>query len=504
MSRAVNQLRIADVAFLAACSPVNFAWPIFAAIVAVAICSSPAAGQVPPAKPPENPRDVFKLYGMDDPFFGAFVEDEPFSPDEQQKLWKILLRTRGFSPVDLERWARRGDQWQAMVADPITYRGEVLAISGRVTKVSRVPLDEDTIARFEMDKVYRVQLVADDGSLVTLYTPVVPNAWLERDDLDEPASALGVLVKRAADDAAPPADDQTEDADEPVNAKSGRLVFAAPRVAWHPQNVLGQLGMDEGLFDTVQNRRPILAAERECFYQLLAAAGRTQPFQLDREAFAQLARLRDNLSRNRSAFAGNGPRQQQMQRQLDRAERKLYDVVPLFNQPESQTGRLVMFEGDIRRAVEIPVDDADVRQRFGIERYYELAMFTDDSQSNPLICCVLEVPPELPMGEDIFMRGRVAGFFMKSWAYPRGNGTPATEPNKVKQQLAPLILGREARVFLRQPTWSDRLSGAGAVAAVLLALVGILWGAWYTGRTPRRAAPTGEDTPPAPDFSALD
>jgi hypothetical protein len=108
------------------------------------------------------------------------------------------------------------------------------------------------------------------------------------------------------------------------------------------------------------------------------------------------------------------------------------------------------------------------------------------------------------MGEDIFMRGRVAGFFMKSWAYPRGNGTPATEPNKVKQQLAPLILGREARVFLRQPTWSDRLSGAGAVAAVLLALVGILWGAWYTGRTPRRAAPTGEDTPPAPDFSALD
>jgi hypothetical protein len=504
MSLAVNQQQFGGFVLAAACTLLNFKGPMLAAIVAVAVCSPPAAAQVPPAKPAENPRDVFKLFGMDDPFFGSFVEDEPFSPDEQQKLWKVLLRTRGFSLVDMQRWARRGDQWQAMVADPITYRGEVLAISGRATKVSRVPLDEDTIAKFEMDKLYRVQLVADDGSQVTLYTPVVPNAWLERDDLNEPASALGVLVKRAADDAAPPADAQTAEADKPPDQSPGRLVFAAPRVAWHPQNVLGQLGMDEGLFDTVQNRRPILAAERECFYQLLAAAGRTQPFQLEREAFAQLARLRDNLSRNRSAFAGNGPRQQQMQRQLARAERKLYDVVPLFNQPESQTGRLVMFEGDIRRAVEIPVDDADVRQRFGIERYYELAMFTDDSQSNPLICCVLEVPPELPLGEDIFMRGRVAGFFMKSWAYPRGNGTPAAEPNKVKQQLAPLILGRDVRVFLRQPTWSDRLSGAGAVAAVVMALVGILWGAWYTTRTPRRAAPTGEATPAPPDFSALD
>jgi hypothetical protein len=148
------------------------------------------------------------------------------------------------------------------------------------------------------------------------------------------------------------------------------------------------------------------------------------------------------------------------------------------------------------------VDDPDVRQRFGINRYYELAMFTDDSQSNPLIFCVLEVPPEMPLGEDVFVRGRVAGFFLKSWAYPRGNG-PQVE-GKVKQQLAPMVLGREARIFTRQPTLYDRLTGSGAVVAVVLALSGILWGAWYSNRTPKRAAPANDASSSGPDFSGIE
>lgn len=436
--------------------------------------------QVLPAKPAESPREVFRLYGMDDPYFGKFVEDEPLSDEELQKVWKVLMRVRQFRPLSLERWARRGDQWPLMLQDMVTYRGEAFELRGQAQYVEPIPFDADAKARYGFDQLYRVDLLAQDGTSVAIYTTAIPNGWPRATAMDEPASAYGVLIKLAK---------------FPGDVR--RLVFVTPRVAWHPKTLLGKLGMDEGLFDTITNRRPITSDERECFYQLLAAAGRTQPHQLEVEAFAQLKRLAEYLGRNKSAWSGNPKQKALIERQLARAKEQRDYAVPLFNDPGRQFGKLVVFEGDARRCVEVRVDDEDIRARFGIDRYYELAVFTDDSQGNPLIFCVLDLPPDMPLGEDIFARVRIAGFFFKSWAYPQGVG--GSNPHGTKQQLAPLILGRDLRRFVIKPD-SNIVIGSIVVGGIVLALLAILWAALRAGRRPKLA---GEAEAPPPDFSTL-
>lgn len=243
---------------------------------------------------------------------------------------------------------------------------------------------------------------------------------------------------------------------------------------------LGKLGMDVELLHTIRNRRPLLAGERECFYSMLAAAGRAKPFELERAAFEELQL------------------QQAIQKYSGQPRRILTDVVPLFNDPDSQAGRLVMIEGDARRAVEIRVDNPEIMQKFNIKKYYEIAVFTDDSQGNPLICCVLHVPADMPLGEDIVAPVRVAGFFFKSWAYPRGNanGTHAQE------QLAPLVIGREARLLKQTNSSTDTTIHLLVVGIVLMIGIGIVWAAWRTGRSSRTDA--SNLPPPRPDFSGLE
>ncbi len=262
----------------------------------------------------------------------------------------------------------------------------------------------------------------------------------------------------------------------------------------HPTALLARLGMDERLLATIQNRQPLLASERECFYAMLAAAGRAKPYELEAQAVARLKKIVEAHSQRE-----DGDAHYDQEREVARARQDRFDVAPFFNDPGSQTGRLLMIEGDARRATEIRVENPDIIQRFKIRRYYEITIFTDDSQGNPLIGCVLNVPRGMPLGEDIFARVRLAGFFMKSWAYPRGGGDLA----EAEKQLAPLILGREARWLLPARPAADTVTCAVAIGSVLLVIVGMLWAAWRSGRPSGLARANSRDVAP-PDFSGLD
>ncbi len=65
-------------------------------------------------------------------------------------------------------------------------------------------------------------------------------------------------------------------------------------------------------------------------------------------------------------------------------------MVPLFNEPASQRGRLVLLSGSARDVLRVDVPDRDIQERFGIRHYYQVHLFTDDSQGNSLIICVRE------------------------------------------------------------------------------------------------------------------
>ena len=187
----------------------------------------------------------------------------------------------------------------------------MLHLQGRVRRVERVVPDAAAKRRFEFDAYFRSELqVAKPPLEVVVYSAFVPKAWKIGEPIDERASIYGFFVGRA-------------ESPEPLEHRAGAerkvAVIVARRVASHPATLLGELGMDVGLFDNVRNRTRRSSEERECFYQMMAAVRRADNAELIR-----------------------------------RKRGETDDVAPLFNEPESQQGRLIALEGTARRAIAIP------------------------------------------------------------------------------------------------------------------------------------------------------
>ena len=95
--------------------------------------------------------------------------------------------------------------------------------------------------------------------------------------------------------------------------------------------------------------------------------------------------------------------------------------MPLFNdagQPARAAGGIAGHGAADRRDPPRP-GDQDIVARFGIDHYYQVSLFTDDSQGNPLTFCVRELPEGMPYG-NLPRYGetvRIAGFFFKTWSY---------------------------------------------------------------------------------------
>ncbi len=98
---------------------------------------------------------------------------------------------------------------------------------------------------------------------------------------------------------------------------------------------------------------------------------------------------------------------------------KYFSAIELFNRPERWQGRLVLLKGRVRRAVYIPITEERFRAVSGLDHYYQLYLYTEDSQGFPLVISVPELPKGMPIGSDIEYREDVelAAFFCKTWAY---------------------------------------------------------------------------------------
>ena len=286
------------------------------------------------------------------------------------------------------------------------------------------------------------------------------------------------------------------------------MLFVAKRIAWHPRttdyprvslgkSLLGRLGVDVGLLDDVQSRGTIQAAEREPFYQMLRAAGRIDSKQLTRAA-------QDNLEATRArwakAFSSSQVEAQRAlaQEVIRRADEGRYSVAPLFNEPQLHVGELAVFDGVARRVVRVDVGTrpdgsgpSDVAQRFGFREYYEVEVFTDDSQNYPLVFCVRELPPGLPTGGTLDVPVRAAGFFFKDWRYTtrgtRNDDSGQIDSSASRAQFAPLLIGR-GPVVLQIERPENQVAQWVMGGVFLLALAGVWATAWWFARGDRQFA----------------
>jgi hypothetical protein len=386
---------------------------------------------------------LFRLYGIDDSQFDQFVDGHDVDEGDTETLLTILYRLQNVDQERVEQWAKPLDLAK-IVEKPASERGEFFRLSGRVTDVEVRRVLAERAEALEFDAYYRCQCVLEDGQPAVVFTCKVPREWRKGGPVDASMAAFGAFLKLAG------------------SAEKPTPVFAAERVAWHPETLLGKLGMDVGLYDTVVNRTRLSGLDREAFYQMLAAVGRAKPGELRDAAQAELKTADEPLVRT------------------DRDGNRHFSVAPLFNQPDEQRGRLVVLSGNARRVLRVPVADQDIINRFGIDHYYNIYLFTDDSMDNPVVFCVRSLPQGMPIGDGptYVEYVEIAGFFFKTWAY-----NIATAPGQPeKMQLAPLLIGREP-VWYKSPAPMDtRLIGAIAGGLFLVAMVAIWFAVWRLGR----------------------
>jgi hypothetical protein len=436
------------------------------------------AAQTPdeaPASGESSPRELLDLFGIDESFFAGFKDDAPVE-SELEKLASLLYRLRRIPRQTLEEHAQPL-RIVLRAEDRNRIRGEIVDVSGYVRRATRVKLPEALAAKYEFDACYRCEMMTHLGAVVTVYVSSVPSAWELDAPIAERGAALGTFVKmvggvRLEGDGEETAGDRSE----------GQLMFAADRFSWHPDVLLGRLGMDFSLFEGVSDRTGL--DERECFYRMLAAVHEAEAGRIERAGRAHLAERREfleRLARNREL----GPkRRAAAERELARVETGADDVVPLFNDPAAQRGKLFVLPGEALRAIEVRVDDPDIVKRFGIDHYYEVEIVTADSQNNPIVCCVAELPPNMPLGESIHENVRVTGFFLKSWAYETPESSSGGAKRSNRQQLAPLVLAKSVEVLgdpVPEPT-SPVWAIAVAAAVVVFAAA-----AWFVKRGDFRA-----------------
>lgn len=369
------------------------------------------------------------------------IGEHDFADGGEETLWRLLYAVRRFSLADLDRWKKSNVPMADVLATPERYQAEIVTWSGRALRVTKQSLPADAAEAFNLEHYYRCEMAIGPQRMPAIvYSLSVPRVWKLDQPLDESAAVIGFFV-RVADGGA--------DLDTSADV---RPVLVARRIAWFPANVLGDLQMDAGLFDELSGRPEWAAEDRECFYQLLAAAGRTGPRQLLRQA----------------------PKQS--------------PVEPLFNDPKNQRGKLVALTGTARQALLVRVDDADIQARFGIDHYYEVEIFTEDSQGNPLTFCVRELPKGFPEGGKIQEPVRIAGIFLKKWSYrlqSAGGAAEADEQAARRRQLAPLIIG-SGPIWLKPPPIDYRLSTTIFVVLFVVMTLVLCLVVWWLNRSGER------------------
>jgi hypothetical protein len=414
------------------------------------------------------------IFGIDESHFEQLTDGTTWQDSENELLWKILVRFPSFRTEEMEEWASHSPSPEALTEKPAEHRAVACQLRGRVVKVEPLKPLPEFAARSQLPEYYRCELLLDgNAAQAVVFSPTIPKAWKGRRSLDERAAALALFLKTG----------------ESAEGKR-TMYFAAPRIAWYPATPLGDLGMDVGLLDDFRpsaadkdhdfadvaaghlEQFRLTESNREAFYQMLAAVGRAKAGQLERLAAEELRR---------------------------RGE-KDYSVVPLFNDPLNQQGRIVRLAGTAREIVEVRVGDADIQRRFGIDRYYQISLFTGDSQGNPIIFCVRQLPPGLTTGggPQFAKRLVIAGFFFNAWAY-RSRERDEGQRQASKWQLAPLLIGREPVLLAAPPVDPWRSLWPAMIVVLLLAVVAFsLWRFRRQDRRQRRS------TEADPDFSGLE
>ena len=411
-----------------------------------------------------GPAEVLQLFGMDESTLRQFVDGTELNSDEYEPLIRLLSLLPRFDRLDLSRWSRPVETGAMIANDANVVRGEFFRLRGWVSGIEEIELPRESARRFDFDRFYRLKVRLSSGDRnVLVCCREVPAAWRlpAARQVELPMSCEAMFVKIG-----------------PGQTGSEQLVFVTDHVAWHPfkpdaqlgvspgQALLGQAGMDVSLFAGLEQAKSIGHADRDCFYQMLWAVGR-----LDPKAMRQVAEVG-------------------------------FDIARLLQHPRQEAGEFYLLKGVARRAFRVQVDDPDIREKFGIDHYYEVDLFlalprtlklvdpTDGEaryyQTYPVTCCVRQLPQGMPEGSEIRQEITVCASYMKLWSYKSrfATGSQAPKAGQKRRQVSPLFIARTVepvRQTYQRSAWPE----VALVTGFLFSMIVIGLSAWYYARSDR-------------------
>ncbi|QDU88215.1 hypothetical protein Pla175_15870 [Pirellulimonas nuda] len=369
--------------------------------------------------------------------------------------------------------------------------GDACVVSGIIVEIEVRRLEEDAARRLAAEQLSIVRIDSAGAEWVAIVLGALP-ACLPSAGIGAQVQVVGVVVG---------------------NPESPPGMVVAPGLRWTPaepnyrdvnlgEAILGAAGYDVAVLHALADARPIRGPERAPFFDLLAFARDQSTQSLREQALANLPQIAA-VWQNELEQTPAAERQRRLmaERASEAAQAGRFSVAPLFLDSAQQRGELVTLDGVARRAVRIEagVDaegrPSDVPKRWGLDHYYEIDLFTEDSENLPIVVCVASLPDGFAVGDDISQPARVAGFFFKRWLYQ--SRRPA-DPRQSKLgllhdplQAAPLLIGPPP-IMLQEaaskPSGVLQLAAGGGFVLVLAAVWCYLWNA---SRTPPRAAAMG-------------
>lgn len=386
---------------------------------------------------------------------------------------QLISRLKQSPEGDLDRWTRSSTN--DFTSESV---GDLFDVRGVAVEVEPLDLPQAIAERLELKQFFLCRFQLEDGREKTVLTPTLPKKWLATKSRDQSIAFRGVLV-------------------------GAGQAFVATHLSWFPksgipdgQSLLAAHGMDASLWDEIVQRSPFISPDKGrealAFYSSLIAI-KAIPQSL-------LSQRTSEAMRQLAARTPTGTTQ--LEKQLasavkEQAAKGLSSVAPMFLEPQSHVGELVRIEGTARRAIRIAVNDNFLASKQpSIREYFELEVFTEDSQNLPIVCCVPSLPAGFPTGDAIREGVRIDGVFFKSWRYRSRKVVDAPGETTTQQQsYTPVIVG--AMTWLQvppaQPNWWGLAVGGGLFAAMMIGLLRLM----TSFRNDRRVRPPGE----TPDFS---
>ena len=282
------------------------------------------------------------------------IQDGSTLTPDDTLLIRLLHRVTSVSERSLVEYSRftRGVDLEDVNNDLRDFRLYVFNLTARAKMVQTVNIKDN--ANLPFAGFYLVRLVVDDGqefvAAVAIQQndqqpPALPTRWPMQTELDEPVSLLGFVMARR--DFSPGKDDDAAIGNLIGLNDTDSLVFIAKRLQWFPESnnsvipvsdselLLARNGVDIGRLETVRSNiaGSISREESESFFQMLAA------------------------TRSMS---------------VDELPDSVIGFTESLTQPRANQGNAITVSGHVRRATRINVEDAAIRQRHGIDHYYQL------------------------------------------------------------------------------------------------------------------------------------